>query len=600
MAAELDKSTHDVPSPERTGAARSEYIGLVLGERYRLLRPLGHGGMGSVYFAEHALLGKPLAVKVLDSRYVKEAHGAERLFREARAAAAIGHPNIIDVVDVGLTPFDDPYLVMEYLEGEDLANYGQRQAPLSCAMACAILAPILEALAAAHAKGIVHRDIKPANIFLVERPGYAPVVKLIDFGIAKTLGGTNEPQITVNGALLGTPSYMSPEQARGSSDVDERADLYAVGVVFYQLLTGHLPFDGSNYNETIYKILNDSPQLDSGITELPEDAASLIRKAICKDPAERYQSAEQMLRAVQLLWGWSERDEALAEVAASLRTQCFEALEATNVGPTPSTVVSPHFHGGDRRGAVIDTFNTRVEGSNVRSPKASPTSSSGITANLEPTRASLPGPSPRLEPSSDGASTDKTAPPAPPADGGRTSKHATPGSASEQHVRQRRLAWLSLVLAGALIGLLALARSRPGQNQGFAEADAPTSSTVGTGRVLPKTTTDAVTITVVGVPHEATISVDGEAVSDNPFTVPRSDELVTVSVELDGFERFSAGLVPSRDIALSVKLTPKPQASAPAPSEGAPKRPSLARPRAPQQDPIGKSGRDSLYYEKFE
>jgi serine/threonine protein kinase len=222
----------------------SEYVGQTLDARYHLERLIGRGGMGSVFLARHVVIGRPLAVKILDSKYLERGQGYKRLFREAQTAAGIGHPNIVDVLDVGTTLRGDPYLVMEYLVGEDLATFMRRRGPVPPAIAITILEPILLALQAAHARGIVHRDIKPSNIFLVQREGTHPDVKLIDFGVAKVLGPNSEGKITVTGALLGTPSYMAPEQAAGIEELDARVDLYAVGVILYELLTGKLPFQG--------------------------------------------------------------------------------------------------------------------------------------------------------------------------------------------------------------------------------------------------------------------------------------------------------------------------------------------------------------------
>lgn len=312
-----------------------EFAGRTLDNRYLLVRVLGRGGMGSVFLAKHVVIGKPLAVKILDAHRINEKREYGRLFREAQTAAAIGHPNIIDVLDVGVAPEGHPYLVMEYLDGEDVASILRRQPAISLAVACAIMEPVLLALQAAHARQIVHRDVKPANIFVVRRKDSPPTVKLIDFGIAKELGPSTRAQLTLPGALLGTPSYMPPEQATGVEDVDTRADIYGVGITLYEMLSNRLPFEGANYNETLYKIVTDEPPpLKSPIEELPAEAVEIVEKAMHKDPDERFASAADMLAALQALPAWSERAAAFDALTKELRVHdVVPAIETTQVSP---------------------------------------------------------------------------------------------------------------------------------------------------------------------------------------------------------------------------------------------------------------------------
>jgi len=312
-----------------------EYAGRTLDNRYQLIRILGRGGMGSVFLAKHAVIGKPLAVKLLDAHRMSEKREYTRLFREAQTAAAIGHPNIIDVLDVGVAPEGHPYLVMEYLDGEDVASILRRVDAISLAAACAILEPVLLALQAAHTRNIVHRDIKPANIFVVRRKDSPPTVKLIDFGIAKELGASPRSKLTLPGALLGTPSYMPPEQATGVEDVDTRADIYGVGITLYEMLTHKLPFEGQNYNETLYRIVTDeAPPPVSPLEQLPEALVRILQVAMHKDPEERFQTAIEMLDALKGLEAWTRRAAAFDELAQTLRVRDVSA-------PVATTQVSP-------------------------------------------------------------------------------------------------------------------------------------------------------------------------------------------------------------------------------------------------------------------
>jgi len=373
--AEHDKASPPQDADHARDSIVRLYTGRTLDNRYQLLRVLGRGGMGSVFFARHVVIGKPIAVKLLDIDRMGQHREYSRVFREAQTAGAIGHPNIIDVIDVGVTPEGHPFLVMEYLDGEDVARILRRQGALSLAAACAIVEPVLLALQAAHARNIVHRDIKPANIFVLRRKDSPPTVKLIDFGVAKDLAPTQHVQLTMPGALLGTPSYMPPEQATGVEDVDTRADVYGIGITLYEMLTGKLPFDGANYNETLFKIVtDDAPRPVSPIEELPEQVVSLLQRAMHKDPAERLQSVTELLLELEALDAWPARKAAFDELVASLRVRDITPLidSATQVSP-----VSPLAHRkqpGDGQ-QPSDHVATVAEGASLK-PQESVTRSS--------------------------------------------------------------------------------------------------------------------------------------------------------------------------------------------------------------------------------
>jgi serine/threonine-protein kinase len=291
---------------------KDTYIGQVLDGRYRVERLLGEGGMGAVYEGRHALVGKRVALKLLHAEYATSEEVLKRFYREAQAAAAIGHKNIIDIFDVGVTPNNEPYIAMEYLEGEDLEGLLEREGKISLEAACGILEPALLALEAAHSKGIVHRDLKPANIFLVRGEGGSPVVKLIDFGISKVTG-TGSTKLTQTGTLLGTPAYMSPEQARGDADLDHRADIYAMGVILYRMLTGELPFKGEHYNELLINVLTGAPRPPRELEpSLPAEVEALVLRELSKNPASRSQSARELLGELQRLAAYRERESGLS------------------------------------------------------------------------------------------------------------------------------------------------------------------------------------------------------------------------------------------------------------------------------------------------
>jgi serine/threonine-protein kinase len=292
--------------------------------RYRLLRLLGRGGMGEVYLSEHLTVGRQLAVKFLLTEYSKNEEMLERFYREARTTAAIGHTNIINVLDVGVSHHGDPYLVMEYLEGESLATMLKRLGPMDHIAAFGLLEQVLFALNAAHEKGIVHRDIKPDNIFILRQEGGTIVVKLIDFGVSKILGLDDYKRLTRTGSLLGTPAYMSPEQARGAGDVDFRSDLYSVGVILYEMLTGELPHKGANYNELLANMLTSEARAPAEVySRFPAVCEEIVTRAISKDPATRFQSALEMHAAFAEFEGFEHRRERSALLAAGARITTF-------------------------------------------------------------------------------------------------------------------------------------------------------------------------------------------------------------------------------------------------------------------------------------
>jgi len=319
-----------------------DYTGRVLDGRYRVLRKLAKGGMGTVYLGEHALVGRKVAIKVLHAELGTDEEMVSRFYREARAAAAIGHRNIIEVLDVGATPEGDPYLVMEYLEGESLGALLQRSGRLDLATIAEILGPVLRALQAAHEAGIIHRDLKPENVFLAYPKDGPPEVKVIDFGISK-VKNLDKSQLTRSGAMIGTPAYMAPEQASGATSLDHRADVYAVGVIFYEMLSGRRPFEGDSHVALLAAILTTEPAPPSTLAEgVHPDAERIILKAMRRDPAERYGSAREMLADLELTVDKITGAGRLHDLASSL---CNTAHAVGDLGDPdtgePSDPVAP-------------------------------------------------------------------------------------------------------------------------------------------------------------------------------------------------------------------------------------------------------------------
>ncbi len=286
-----------VPAQER------DISGTLLLDRYRLLKKLGEGGMGTVYLAEHVTIKKRCAIKLLNPEFAHKHDLVERFLQEARAASMIAHENVVEITDFGAAPNGSVFFVMEMLIGEDLAETIKREAPLPWSRVAPIAMQICRALAAAHNKGIVHRDMKPENCFRVERHGNADFIKVLDFGIAKVTSEDPDGaggRLTSTGMIFGTPTYMSPEQAQGQR-VDHRSDIYALGVILYELLTGKVPFSADNFMGILTKHMFDEPVAPSVAAphaDISLEVEAIVLKCLQKDRAFRFQSMEELSTAI--------------------------------------------------------------------------------------------------------------------------------------------------------------------------------------------------------------------------------------------------------------------------------------------------------------
>ncbi len=267
--------------------------GTVIVARYELVREIGVGGMGAVFEAVDTKLERSVAIKFLDPSLVTDEEHVVRFQREALAAGRIGHPNICDVRDRGVTDDGFHFIVMELLEGETFYDLIRLEGPLPSLRVVPIVLGVLSALAAAHRAGIVHRDLKPENIFLRKSPNGEEQVTLLDFGVSRFLDDSNAMRLTKSGKVLGTPLYVSPEQALAKMDIDHRSDIWGVGVLLYEALTGRAPFRGKNTGQMLIKIIKQAPiPPREYIPWLSEPLQAVILKALEKERSDRFQDAD--------------------------------------------------------------------------------------------------------------------------------------------------------------------------------------------------------------------------------------------------------------------------------------------------------------------
>jgi len=268
-------------------APTSYQPGYVIAGKYELEGLLGQGGMGAVWRAKNVALESPVAIKVLrpagDRALLRG-----RLLQEARAAAKLRHPAIVKVFDVGQTESGDPFIVMELLQGDSLGKIIERDGRLSSIQAVRLLLPICDALWLSHTKGIVHRDLKPDNVFVVQHEG-AIQPTLLDFGIVKVQEREGESHLTKAGDVLGSPDYMSPEQARGLDDVNHLTDVWSFAVVLYEAIAGRTPFKGANYNALLRQIVEEIPPTLQELTVADADLSAIVEKGMSKAPEQRYE-----------------------------------------------------------------------------------------------------------------------------------------------------------------------------------------------------------------------------------------------------------------------------------------------------------------------
>jgi serine/threonine protein kinase len=336
--------------PGAPGHAPDPLIGQTIGN-YLVRQKLGEGGMGSVYLAEHPHIGKKVALKVLHAEFASNQDVVSRFFNEAKAVNDIGHPNIVDIVDYGviqagpLTGEGMVYFIMEFLGGMTLTDLERRDSPLAPERALSIALSVADALSASHKCGIVHRDLKPDNIMLVTRGRERDFVKLLDFGIAKLTGDQPGSRRTRTGIVMGTPAYMSPEQCEGRGNVDHRTDIYALGIVIYEMITGRVPFTGDGYGEILVQHLTQMPVPPSTIRGvIPPHVEAIVMKALNKRPEDRYPTMDEFMKAIADPVGYVETHGGLGGFQQAMLVPSSTPLSTpggVRLTPSPLSPLTP-------------------------------------------------------------------------------------------------------------------------------------------------------------------------------------------------------------------------------------------------------------------
>ncbi|MBI5501459.1 MAG: protein kinase [Deltaproteobacteria bacterium] len=498
--------------------------GQVLDNKYKLVRLLGEGGMGAVYEAQHAVIGRRCAVKFLHAEIAHNPEVVKRFVREAQAAAAIGHPNIIDIYDVGVTTEGAPYLVMEYLVGCSLADELERRTKLPPAEAAELLAQALSALEVAHSRGVIHRDLKPDNLYLVRSPNASPRIKILDFGISKVSDPSKpEDRMTCTGMVLGTPYYMAPEQARGDRDIDHRIDLYAMGIILYETTTGRVPFTGDNYNQLLLKILTEKfPTPRQLEPTLSESFEAVILKAIERERDNRYRSAREMRDDLLNLLDDVARARLGVTGAEPLPPLTARLSRSTDtITPGGRTLQVTGFARPRRwvlPAAVAGTLAALAVGLVLWAPWKSPpdTPAGPATGTLEPSAA---------------AAADAAAPAASPPAPAAAVLAVSPADAGTSVPSPADVA--------AADAASPTADRRP-----------PTAGDPAT----PPPEELSVGISLQGLPEGAEVFWDGAKVDAVPFRVARGGVAHRLEIRAEGFEPYSKMVTPDQDVALAPDL----------------------------------------------
>jgi len=506
-------NTEACPESGEKIASHHKIVGNILENKYMILRVLGEGGMGVVYEAKHSLIGRRLAVKVLYPETATNQEIVERFYNEARTAASIGHDHIIEITDMGF--YDkSPFIVMEYLEGTSLAGFIENRV-LDVPEAVAIILQVLDALSAVHAKGVIHRDLKPENVFIVEKGGRNDFVKILDFGISKLKTPQSENMhLTRTGTILGTPYYMAPEQAAGRKNQDHRIDIYAAGVILYEMVTGRLPFQGENYNALIAAILTEEaarPAVHN--PAIPPELDNVIMAAINKQPHLRFPNASNFMDALRpFAPSWALRPSKTPGMARTASGQ--PAAVAPTIAQKPSDSLLMSSPASTGTGQWAEAPARKGKGALV-----------GAVIGVAVLLLALAGAGALLLPRLLGKGGDKG---------------EGPAAAAGQPA--------NVAIVPPLVPPAATADAATAQEAGG------TAAPPAGGAEEPKKT---VSVKFSGLPEWAVTKIDGTVAGTNPYALAPSKEKRTILVEAPGYEPWTAQEVLDGDREIRVTMEKK-------------------------------------------
>ncbi len=497
---------------------RTPQVGDVIAEKYRIDGLLGDGGMGVVAKATHLHLKKPVAIKLLRPEIALRKDAVARFLREAQAASSLQSEHVIRVHDVSSEHEVRPYIVMEYLSGVDLGTWAEQHAPMPVDQTVAFVLQACEGLAEAHARGIVHRDLKPSNLHVSHRADGSPFIKILDFGISKVKDDTRGPEannLTASRELLGSPLYMSPEQVRGASGVDARSDIWSLGVILYELLTGQPPFDAPTLADLMARILFEPPRPPSELRqELAGPLDALILRCLSKEADARPQSVAEL---AETLVPWAD---------AETRVYVDRVMR-------------------------IAGRSAMAPGS--RLPERTPAPEQNATAALR--LASDPS-----------AATIRAAMGPVPAVTAETRPGTVEGAGEGQPRRTGGAVWIAAIAAVAVVGLsvggLVVMRGGAGSAREAVSAEATSATapvptqpvTASASASGPPAEAATVVVKLRIDPADAVVELDGERVSGSSVVLPRSSSSRKVVVAARGFATTTQSFVPDRDTALEITL----------------------------------------------
>ncbi len=547
--------------------ANEGLTGRVLGGKFRLIRRIGSGGMGSVYQAVHLELEKKVAVKLLHQQMAPHQEVYQRFKREAKIACKLNHPHIIEVFDFDRTEDGIPYIIMEFLQGEDLEVLLGRRRLLPLEEVVHMFEGICSAVHQAHEEGVIHRDLKPQNILLCKVGDRTDFPKVLDFGISKLKD--NNSIVTQTKAYLGTPCFMAPEQARGAaSEASAQSDIFAMGCILYRALGGRLAFSGDSIEAVLYKIIHEQPLgLEKLNGNVPRAVARVVHRAMAKDPALRYPSMREM---------WRELKE------ASTTTEDASA-------PAPKLQIIRQHPEDPQTVHSLNTANRKAPTpQETRGYGDAPQKSEGVPPLDSISEPQPPPQAPEAEA-------------APPQVGGVSTLSASMGEHLDKVARPRRTGWIIgaavlLVMLGAAVigGRSFLTKEKPpaAAETVTATSRPPKAKPEPAPAGVPAPALPArIKIELLNLPAGSKVTLDGEKVTENPFSLDQEDRRHTLKVKGPAGQTFTHEFEADKDLTLAVafarkpKPRPRPRSKPPTPTPKPTPTPSPTKPEPPKPKP---------------